>query len=163
MGRKRKLKYLNLKRRSRIRVVKLLLMGQIQPTACGIWLTIKNGLHLFKCLKKIKRGVFCDKWKLHEIKILVPINKGLLEYTISHAPSCTFIYGFFFFKDFIYSWDTHREGQRHRQREKQASCGEPDVGLDPRTRGHGLGLGSTTEPPGCPHLWLFLCCNIRVE
>ena len=29
----------------------------------------------------------------------------------------------FFFKDFIYSWETHREGQRHRQREKQAPCG----------------------------------------
>ena len=26
-------------------------------------------------------------------------------------------------------------GQRHRQREKQALCREPDVGLDPRTPG----------------------------
>ena len=25
------------------------------------------------------------------------------------------------------------ERQRHRQREEQAPCGEPDVGLDPRT------------------------------
>ena len=30
--------------------------------------------------------------------------------------------------------DTHRR-QRHRQREKQAPCGEPDVGLDPGTPG----------------------------
>ena len=29
--------------------------------------------------------------------------------------------------------------QRHRQREKQALCGEPDVGLDPGTRGDNLG------------------------
>ena len=29
--------------------------------------------------------------------------------------------------------DTER--QRHRQGEKQASCGEPDAGLDPRTPG----------------------------
>ena len=36
--------------------------------------------------------------------------------------------------------ETHRERQRHRQREKQASCREPDVGLDPRT------LGSLPEP-----------------
>ena len=28
-----------------------------------------------------------------------------------------------------------RERQRHRQREKQALCREPDVGLDPRTPG----------------------------
>ena len=27
--------------------------------------------------------------------------------------------------------DIEREGQRHRQREKQAPCREPDVGLDP--------------------------------
>ena len=32
-------------------------------------------------------------------------------------------------------WDTHRERQRHRQREKQAPCREPDVGLDPRSPG----------------------------
>ena len=44
-----------------------------------------------------------------------------------------------FFKDFVYLFmrDTHREAekQRHRQREKQAPHGEPDVGLDPRTPG----------------------------
>ena len=33
--------------------------------------------------------------------------------------------------------DTQRESQRHRHREKQAPCREPDVGLHPRT----LGLG----------------------
>ena len=33
--------------------------------------------------------------------------------------------------------DTEREGvrQRHREREKQAPCREPNVGLDPRTPG----------------------------
>ena len=31
--------------------------------------------------------------------------------------------------------DTEREGQRHRQRKKQAPCREPDVGLDPGTPG----------------------------
>ena len=36
--------------------------------------------------------------------------------------------------------DTHREKQRHRQREKQAPCRDPDAGLDPRT------LGSQPEP-----------------
>ena len=30
-----------------------------------------------------------------------------------------------------------RERQRHRQKEKQAPCREPDVGLDPRTPGSG--------------------------
>ena len=31
--------------------------------------------------------------------------------------------------------DTHRERQRHRQREEQAPCRESDVGLDPGTPG----------------------------
>ena len=30
-----------------------------------------------------------------------------------------------------------REKQRHRQREKQAPCREPDAGLDPRSPGSG--------------------------
>ena len=73
-----------------------------------------------------------------------------------------YIVGFFFlflsFKDFIYLFMRDREGQRHRQREKQAPCrclerqglwssNSPgphriskrswgiDVGLDPKTRG----------------------------
>ena len=37
----------------------------------------------------------------------------------------------FFLKDYLFMRDTERE----RQREKQAPCREPDVGLDPRTRG----------------------------
>ena len=40
---------------------------------------------------------------------------------------------FFIFKDFIYVFmrDTQSERQRHRQREKQAPCREPDMGLYP--------------------------------
>ncbi|XP_048962118.1 WD repeat, SAM and U-box domain-containing protein 1 isoform X2 [Canis lupus dingo] len=37
--------------------------------------------------------------------------------------------------DFIYLFMREREMQRHRQREKQAPCREPDVGLDPGTPG----------------------------
>lgn len=37
-----------------------------------------------------------------------------------------------FFKDFIHSRETReRETQKHKQREKQAPCEEPDAGLDP--------------------------------
>ena len=35
--------------------------------------------------------------------------------------------------------DTQRERQKHRQREKQAPCKEPDVGLDPGSWNHALG------------------------
>ena len=48
----------------------------------------------------------------------------------------------FFFKLrilFVYSWETHREKQRRRQREKQAPCWESNEGLDARTRDHALG------------------------
>ena len=44
---------------------------------------------------------------------------------------------FVFLKDFIYLFmrDTEGERQRHRQREKQAPGGDPDVGLDQETPG----------------------------
>ena len=47
-----------------------------------------------------------------------------------------------FFSDVIYLFmrDTHRETQRHRQREKQAPCREPDVGLNPGSPGSHPGL-----------------------
>ena len=35
--------------------------------------------------------------------------------------------------------DTKQERQRHRQREKQALCREPDVGLDLGLQDHALG------------------------
>ena len=42
--------------------------------------------------------------------------------------------------------DTERERgkQRHRQREKQAPCREPNMGLDPRTPGSCPGLKADT-------------------
>ena len=46
-----------------------------------------------------------------------------------------------------------REGQRHRRREKQASCQEPDVGLDHGTPGSCPGPKAGTKPlshPGIP-------------
>ena len=49
--------------------------------------------------------------------------------------------------------DTHTERQRHRQREKQAPCREPDVGLDPRTPGSHPGLKAGAKllsHPGIP-------------
>ena len=49
--------------------------------------------------------------------------------------------------------DTHTERQRYRQREKQAPCGEPDVGLDPRTPGSQPEPEADVQPlshPGAP-------------
>ena len=46
-----------------------------------------------------------------------------------------------------------KERQRHRQREKQASCREPDMGLDPGTPGSGPGQKAGAQPlshPGIP-------------
>ena len=41
--------------------------------------------------------------------------------------------------------DTERERGRHRQREKQAPCWEPNVGLDPGTPGTRPGLKAGTK------------------
>ena len=47
---------------------------------------------------------------------------------------------------------TERERQRHRQREKQAPCREPDVGLDPRSPGSPWAEGGAKPLShlGCP-------------
>ena len=42
--------------------------------------------------------------------------------------------------------DTQRERWRYRQREKQAPCKEPDVGLDSATPGSRPGLKAGTKP-----------------
>ena len=49
--------------------------------------------------------------------------------------------------------DTERERQSHRQRERQASLREPDVGLNPRTPGSQPEPKVDTQPlsqPGAP-------------
>ena len=51
--------------------------------------------------------------------------------------------------------DTQRQRQIHRQREKQAPCRKPDVGLNPRIPESGpelKGRRSTTEPPRRPYM-----------
>ena len=51
--------------------------------------------------------------------------------------------------------DTERKRGRDRQREKQAPCREPDVGLDPRTPGSRPELKADAQPlshPGLPQI-----------
>ena len=62
---------------------------------------------------------------------LIPLHK-----TRTNGGNATKEAGFFK-KDFIYLFmrDTETARQRHRQREKQAPCREPNVGLDPGTPG----------------------------
>ena len=54
--------------------------------------------------------------------------------------------------------DIERKRQRHRQREKQAPCGKPNVGIDPRTlRLHPEPKGDTQplSHPGAPESGKF--------
>ena len=71
---------------------------------------------------------------------------------------------FFIFLDVIYSWETQREKQRHRQREKQDPHRERNAGLDPRT------LESQPEPkadaqplshPGAPELVVLTSASLK--
>ena len=50
--------------------------------------------------------------------------------------SVDLLFLFCFVKDFIYLFMRDTERQRHRQREKQTPCGEPNVRLYPRTQDH---------------------------
>ena len=72
----------------------------------------------------------------------------------ARVPSA-FIFFFFFRFLFIYEKHTERERacQRHRQREKQTPCKEPEMGLDPGTPGSYLGPKASAQPlsyPGFP-------------
>ena len=63
------------------------------------------------------------------------------------------MFGVFLEIIFIYSCETWRDRQRHRQREKQGPCGEPEVGLDPGTPGSRPGPKADAQPwsyPGAP-------------
>ena len=54
------------------------------------------------------------------------------------------------------------ERQRHRQREKQAPCREPDVGFDPRPPGSCPGPKAGAKPlrhPGIPN-YTILCLTL---
>ena len=53
--------------------------------------------------------------------------------------------------------DTHTERGRDRQREKQAPCKDPSVGLDPETPGSHPGpkVALNAEPPGLPFFFFF--------
>ena len=84
---------------------------------------------------------------------------NLLHIMLSRHLSCLLesISASFFKKYFIYLFMRDTQKQRHRQREKQASCEEPDVGLNPRTLGSQLELKADAQPlshPGAPK-WTF--------
>ena len=60
---------------------------------------------------------------------------------------------------YLYMRDTQTERQSHSQREKQAPCGEPDVGFHPRTPEPQPELKADAQPlsyPGVPAICLFL-------
>ena len=50
----------------------------------------------------------------------------------------------------------YTEIQRHRQREKQTFCREPDAGLDPWTPGSHPELKADAEPLSHPGAWISL-------
>ena len=73
-----------------------------------------------------------------------------------NTKSCFICISYFFIKIlFIYSWETYKERQRHRQREKQAPHREPDVGLNTWTGDHTLSWRQTLSHPGIPQLVNF--------
>ena len=65
---------------------------------------------------------------------------------------------FFFLRFYLFIHERNRGRQRHRQKEKQACCREPDVGLDPRAPGSRLEPKADAQPlshPGVPEEIFF--------
>ena len=55
--------------------------------------------------------------------------------------------------------ETHREAETQAEKEKQAPCREPDVGLNPRTPGSYPGPKADAQPlshPGIPILVFYI-------
>ena len=85
---------------------------------------------------------------------------------IRHLP-----FFFFFCKIYLLMIDIEREVQRHRRREKQAPCWEPNAGLDPGTPGSCSGPKAGAKPlshPGipCPFLSMisqYLCFSASIS
>ena len=78
---------------------------------------------------------------------------GLLTYNLLGYFFLTFIY--------LFTGDVERERERYRQREKQALCGDPNMGLDPRTPGTRPEPKADTQPlshPGIP-----ICLSFKQE
>ena len=68
--------------------------------------------------------------------------------------------GYLFIKTlFIYLFMRDTERQRHRPKEKQAPCGEPDVGLDPRITPEPKTNTQPLSHPGVPCFFLLIGCN----
>ena len=82
---------------------------------------------------------------------------GCFETMVDLMPSCgNFKFWSFLKKNilFIYSWETHEEYQRQKQREKQAPSWEPDVGLNSRIPGSRPESKADAQPlnhPGTPN------------
>ena len=73
---------------------------------------------------------------------------------------------FFFFFKILFIHERQSERQRYRQREKQASCREPDVGPGPRTPESRPGPKAGAKPlshPGIPLLPNLTFWNLKVQ
>ena len=96
--------------------------------------------------------------------------KSFLKKTFSIMPKATWLVSgragfwdqhldaFFFLILFNYSWETEIERQRHRQTEKQAPFGKPDVGHNPRTPRSCPELKADAQPlshPGDPSIFIL--------
>ena len=99
---------------------------------------------------------FCNLSKMMVWECQPPEILALASLPLPSTPTTSLLpWEGFFKKYFIYLFmrDTHREKQRHRRRQKQASCREPDVGLDPRTSGSRPEPEADAQPlshPGIP-------------
>ena len=70
-----------------------------------------------------------------EVKLVIILaNKVILMYANNNP--------FLFLRFYLFIHEIHREREKERggQREKQAPCREPNLGLDPRSPGSGPGL-----------------------
>ena len=121
----------------------------IKETApCTGFFKIFLKLFLFFCTGLLRACLGCRGFRFFRRKVSKYCTLGMDFFIILHCCQRQRVWNHFyimalitlpifrhFFKDFIFSWETQREMQRHRQREKQAAWGKPGGELNPRILG----------------------------
>ena len=123
-------------------------------TILSLWFTFSEKPPLLPCLPiNVYLALICPVLMFNSF---LPIRKdSFIAWLFLRSPkdkiSC--FYFFFFLRFYLFIHGRHAERQKHRQREKQAPCGEADVGLQSQDPGSHPEPKAATQPlsyPGVP-------------
>ena len=132
------------------------------PTNCTAKSLQQGFLAKSKGVMTFPHLLLCSGEKTYNAIMIEPI--GEQSTLIMEMGVCLF--GFFLKILFIYSWETEKEKQRHRPREMQTPCREPDAALNLRTWGSRPAPKADAQPmshPGAPGMGVFMGVKTELQ